>query len=171
MVSPTPMPSSGNRRPSNHTSPSAGMALSRTGGRRSEEHTSELQSRGHLVCRLLLNSVHANPVCGFFPTRRSSDLGRVDHIETTLSWLTHQYPGYEKAKFAHLDGLSHADAQQRQQTPVQPHFSLSRYGALANGRPVREGFLAGFHITAQRVIVSDGSNRGKMHLIFGKQHR
>src|SRR5207253_10214347 len=38
-------------------------ALSRTtrrcgrdlrGGRRSEEHTSELQSRGHLVCRLLL---------------------------------------------------------------------------------------------------------------------
>src|SRR5437660_3668987 len=24
------------------------------GGRRSEEHTSELQSRGHLVCRLLL---------------------------------------------------------------------------------------------------------------------
>src|SRR5207253_10265897 len=26
----------------------------RTGGNRSEEHTSELQSRGHLVCRLLL---------------------------------------------------------------------------------------------------------------------
>src|SRR5690625_5667392 len=26
----------------------------RYGGRRSEEHTSELQSRGHLVCRLLL---------------------------------------------------------------------------------------------------------------------
>src|SRR5439155_5111524 len=26
----------------------------RRGGRRSEEHTSELQSRGHLVCRLLL---------------------------------------------------------------------------------------------------------------------
>src|SRR5215510_14353583 len=25
-----------------------------TGGERSEEHTSELQSRGHLVCRLLL---------------------------------------------------------------------------------------------------------------------
>src|SRR5690625_6095806 len=27
---------------------------SRSGRRRSEEHTSELQSRGHLVCRLLL---------------------------------------------------------------------------------------------------------------------
>src|SRR5439155_52520 len=40
---------------------------------RSEEHTSELQSRGHLVCRLLLESpptlyIHS------FPTRRSSDL-------------------------------------------------------------------------------------------------
>src|SRR5437870_2638343 len=34
---------------------------------RSEEHTSELQSRGHLVCRAL----HS------FPTRRSSDLGPV----------------------------------------------------------------------------------------------
>src|SRR6266702_6870804 len=29
-------------------------ARSRRGCRRSEEHTSELQSRGHLVCRLLL---------------------------------------------------------------------------------------------------------------------
>src|SRR5690625_2750149 len=33
---------------------------------RSEEHTSELQSRGHLVCRRAPSS---------FPTRRSSDLG------------------------------------------------------------------------------------------------
>src|SRR5215208_4510322 len=30
------------------------MARSRYRSRRSEEHTSELQSRGHLVCRLLL---------------------------------------------------------------------------------------------------------------------
>src|SRR5215510_16603366 len=30
------------------------LALSGRQGRRSEEHTSELQSRGHLVCRLLL---------------------------------------------------------------------------------------------------------------------
>src|SRR6266702_8995253 len=37
--------------PERHTcrGPAAGVAL-----RRSEEHTSELQSRGHLVCRLLL---------------------------------------------------------------------------------------------------------------------
>src|SRR6202044_3872752 len=30
------------------------MAKGHKSGRRSEEHTSELQSRGHLVCRLLL---------------------------------------------------------------------------------------------------------------------
>src|SRR5690625_7394576 len=32
----------------------SGRALETAGGGRSEEHTSELQSRGHLVCRLLL---------------------------------------------------------------------------------------------------------------------
>src|SRR5690625_7182903 len=31
-----------------------GQALARVRAQRSEEHTSELQSRGHLVCRLLL---------------------------------------------------------------------------------------------------------------------
>src|SRR5690625_5474680 len=30
------------------------------GGARSEEHTSELQSRGHLVCRLLLEKTNSN---------------------------------------------------------------------------------------------------------------
>src|SRR5690625_5887499 len=31
-------------------------AMENTGAKRSEEHTSELQSRGHLVCRLLLEN-------------------------------------------------------------------------------------------------------------------
>src|SRR5439155_3667858 len=35
-------------------SPIRRCAAARTGCPRSEEHTSELQSRGHLVCRLLL---------------------------------------------------------------------------------------------------------------------
>src|SRR5690625_1464659 len=43
-------------------------------GMRSEEHTSELQSRGHLVCRLLLASYAIPPRLPPFPTRRSSDL-------------------------------------------------------------------------------------------------
>src|SRR5690625_5505057 len=34
--------------------PSDSLQASCAGGERSEEHTSELQSRGHLVCRLLL---------------------------------------------------------------------------------------------------------------------
>src|SRR5699024_6786561 len=41
---------------------------------RSEEHTSELQSRFDLVCRLLLDRSHVPPVLHSFPTRRSSDL-------------------------------------------------------------------------------------------------
>src|SRR5690625_6262153 len=36
------------------------MIVSRTGPGRSEEHTSELQSRGHLVCRLLLEKKKAH---------------------------------------------------------------------------------------------------------------
>src|SRR5258708_10541452 len=36
------------------TSPSHRLALGRAGLQRSEEHTSELQSPDHLVCRLLL---------------------------------------------------------------------------------------------------------------------
>src|SRR5690625_6385040 len=32
-------------------------------GVRSEEHTSELQSRGHLVCRLLLEKKNMNRLC------------------------------------------------------------------------------------------------------------
>src|SRR6266702_8933256 len=41
--------------PRRTASPPAGASATRTAcSRRSEEHTSELQSRGHLVCRLLL---------------------------------------------------------------------------------------------------------------------
>src|SRR5689334_21147439 len=41
---------------------------------RSEEHTSELQSQFHLVCRLLLEYCGSHPDLHSFPTRRSSDL-------------------------------------------------------------------------------------------------
>src|SRR5262245_44663156 len=42
---------------------------------RSEEHTSELQSLRHLVCRLLRDVLCPATVTLSFPTRRSSDLG------------------------------------------------------------------------------------------------
>src|SRR3712207_7628849 len=36
-------------------------------GARSEEHTSELQSRQYLVCRLLLEKKKQSPLCSFYP--------------------------------------------------------------------------------------------------------
>src|SRR2546422_7565767 len=47
-------------------------------GKRSEEHTSELQSRLHLVCRLLLEK--KNPITGPLPKQR---LGGNDSNSTT----------------------------------------------------------------------------------------
>src|SRR5436309_3050764 len=44
------------------------------GPERSEEHTSELQSRENLVCRLLLEASRSHRFLHSFPTRRSSDL-------------------------------------------------------------------------------------------------
>src|SRR5437870_8518322 len=43
---------------------------------RSEEHTSELQSRGHLVCRLLLEKKKNKDHCLDYQTDRSSPRGR-----------------------------------------------------------------------------------------------
>src|SRR5215208_467144 len=50
---------------------SSGLAPSARGRRawRSEEHTSELQSRGHLVCRLLLEKKHQRIPRGSWPRR------------------------------------------------------------------------------------------------------
>src|SRR5699024_1450825 len=48
---------------------------------RSEEHTSELQSRFDLVCRLLLESHSQHLYLHSFPTRRSSDLLLVPNIK------------------------------------------------------------------------------------------
>src|SRR5437660_3563490 len=50
------------------------MCIMRDGSlKRSEEHTSELQSRGHLVCRLLLEKKTSSspPRAGPGPSRRS----------------------------------------------------------------------------------------------------
>src|SRR5690625_6046577 len=57
---------------------SAGTTLPWRGGEvvveRSEEHTSELQSRGHLVCRLLLEKKNWSR-WGYISTRNDSGLG------------------------------------------------------------------------------------------------
>src|SRR5258708_24936717 len=48
------MPNTGNAGDSTSRSPTCGQWLTKNGAPRSEEHTSELQSPDHLVCRLLL---------------------------------------------------------------------------------------------------------------------
>src|SRR3989442_5835309 len=70
--------------PSSNTS-SPGSSRSKSETRRSEEHTSELQSRPHLVCRLLLEKKNgsrraaawtghpANPVIGSLGARAVAD--------------------------------------------------------------------------------------------------
>src|SRR5579885_1719227 len=50
---------------------------------RSEEHTSELQSRFDLVCRLLLELSGHHRDLHSFPTRRSSDLSIQDEMRTS----------------------------------------------------------------------------------------
>src|SRR3712207_7292279 len=52
--------------------PRSGAAASRARRRRSEEHTSELQSRQYLVCRLLLEKKNNTPLTSTPPYRGSS---------------------------------------------------------------------------------------------------
>src|SRR5207253_9267768 len=54
-------------------------ARSRAGAARSEEHTSELQSRGHLVCRLLLEKKKKQKKQRNKRQKKSSETQRNDH--------------------------------------------------------------------------------------------
>src|SRR5207253_4581241 len=56
----------------------------RNGAHRSEEHTSELQSRGHLVCRLLLEK-KKEPIIPMIATiKHNPDYLRLTHSPTTI---------------------------------------------------------------------------------------
>src|SRR5690606_22252728 len=59
------------------------MTTTMTMTTRSEEHTSELQSRENLVCRLLLERPRDPRVLPPFPPRRSSDL--TPHVRADAS--------------------------------------------------------------------------------------
>src|SRR5687768_16948803 len=71
----TRTPATCRRRSSQHP-PTARSSTTRRP--RSEEHTSELQSRLHLVCRLLLECTRHDRVLHSSPPRRSSDLTNAD---------------------------------------------------------------------------------------------
>src|SRR5437870_7751862 len=59
--------------------------------RRSEEHTSELQSRGHLVCRLLLEKKKHRPITGAAGATRRREPG-VDEPARGLALARHAAP-------------------------------------------------------------------------------
>src|SRR3712207_3521154 len=68
---------------------------------RSEEHTSELQSRQYLVCRLLLEGYGAHRDLHSFPPRRPSDPtpippeGAIDEaVETAKAFCGADAPGF-----------------------------------------------------------------------------
>src|SRR5437870_9163628 len=57
--------------------------LNEPGVRRSEEHTSELQSRGHLVCRLLLEKKKSKLFKQYLPQHYLHMLGCISHSGAT----------------------------------------------------------------------------------------
>src|SRR5207248_1906963 len=69
------------------------MSTESSVARRSEEHTSELQSPYDLVCRLLLENSRAHPDLHSFPTRRSSDL--ISRMPALMAWTSSPSPGAE----------------------------------------------------------------------------
>src|SRR5207253_2497941 len=57
---------------------------------RSEEHTSELQSRGHLVCRLLLHPPHTStlfPYTTLFRSHENEPLSHDSHTSVADPWV------------------------------------------------------------------------------------
>src|SRR5437660_6315629 len=56
--------------------------------RRSEEHTSELQSRGHLVCRLLLEKKKKKKYAEINTKNATSDNSKVNKTHSTASAIS-----------------------------------------------------------------------------------
>src|SRR5438552_3209696 len=75
--------------------------------RRSEEHTSELQSPDHLVCRLLLEVHVLYRYLHSFPTRRSSDLYDGENWTSLCTFLCSPLASVLRMLAQTLDYLDH----------------------------------------------------------------
>src|SRR5215471_15710189 len=84
---------------------------------RSEEHTSELQSRRDLVCRLLLGCGGGHRALASFPTRRSSDPTAHASIEVRVQ-------SRPAAKHA-VDELTHPAADRKSTRLNSSHVEIS----------------------------------------------
>src|SRR5438105_10508094 len=74
------------RRPGGASLPGLPQALPGVGLARSEEHTSELQSRVDLVCRLLLEKKKTRHINPRTPRLGSAQLARARAATRTLTW-------------------------------------------------------------------------------------
>src|SRR5690625_850546 len=131
---------------------------------RSEEHTSELQSRGHLVCLLVLS-------CGSlfflsFPTRRSSDLGA-----ETWTLLGQSFGGFVTLRCltAHADSV-HTALFTGGLPVVGPHLD-DVYATTWEGMVARsERFFARFPADRDRMRrLADRAEAGDLRLPDGQR--
>src|SRR5690606_37449869 len=97
---------------------------------RSEEHTSELQSRENLVCRLLLERPSDPRHLHSFPTRRSSDLGQAVRAARGGRRLR----ALRRRAQRHARGVLRALVRQARRRPGQPR-PAARPGGLRARRP------------------------------------
>src|SRR5690606_2795672 len=94
---------------------------------RSEEHTSELQSRENLVCRLLLVRAALLPVLRAFPPRRSSDLFLAGALwELIVRYFWRHLPLYVALILLFVTGLGFGALATHKLSPVQKE-DLSSY--------------------------------------------
>src|SRR5690349_13908264 len=86
---------------------------------RSEEHTSELQSRRDLVCRLLLEYYRDHRDLHSFPTRRSSDLG-VDGLSLRFIVCARQHLSHESQRYQ-LNSANQQEDRRKQKRAMLLH--------------------------------------------------
>src|SRR5947209_3045778 len=77
----------------------------RRGSTRSEEHTSELQSRQYLVCRLLLERMHRTPISTLFPYT-TLFRSRGPSTRATLNWMELSATAFGRSFLSTSDGMS-----------------------------------------------------------------
>src|SRR5690348_3090921 len=121
-------------RPRSSTPSPASSCRARGPSSRSEEHTSELQSPVHLVCRLLLEKYGGHRDLHSFPTRRSSDLAVLEVRDLTVRF----------GGVVALDGVS---------LTVRRGETVSIIGANGAGKTTLFNAITGFVVPSEGAVL------------------